>query len=169
MIRSFTLMLALALASPLVHAEPTGPASIQVGPPAIYRVPVSKGVSLEDAVESMKLRANALNIKLVAEQPLSKQVEVMVGKPQRTMAIYQFCDALTAKELVDFNMEFSVFLPCRIAAIEDSSGQGWLMMMDVDVEALAKANKLPAALKDKIKGVRDGLVQIVQAGAKGEL
>ncbi|OYY78055.1 MAG: hypothetical protein B7Y33_05405, partial [Hydrogenophilales bacterium 16-62-9] len=33
----------------------------------VYKVAIQPGVSLDDAAESMRLRANALNLKLVAE------------------------------------------------------------------------------------------------------
>jgi hypothetical protein len=35
---------------------------------------IAQGVSIDDAIESMKLRANGLNFKLVADLPLSDQV-----------------------------------------------------------------------------------------------
>lgn len=38
----------------------------------VVKMPIAEGVSMDDAVESMKLRANALNIKLVAHQPMYK-------------------------------------------------------------------------------------------------
>lgn len=173
MLHKFVLFLALVLSTPALYAANTSDSTkkfdIVVGVPGIYRVPISKGVSIQEAIESMKLRANALNIKLVAEQALSKQVEAMTGEAQRTMAIYQFCDALTAKELIDFNMEFAVFLPCRVAAIQDQNGQAWLMMMDLDISKLSIANKLPPELRKRITAVRDNLVAIIQAGANGDL
>ncbi len=117
----------------------------------------------------MRLRANALNLKLVAELPLSKQVEVMTNQEQRTITIFQFCDALTAKQLIDLNLDFSVYMPCRIALIEDANGQGWLVMMDVNVDTVAKEKRLSEALKTRIQEVRESLVSIMQAGAKGDL
>jgi len=60
-------------------------------------------------------------------------------------------------------------MPCRIALIEDADGQGWLVMMDVNVDAVAKEKRLPQALKNRISEVRQSLVEIMQAGAKGEL
>jgi len=135
----------------------------------VYKVAIDHGVSLPDAAESMRLRANALNLKLVAELPLSKQVEAITGKPQRTVTIYQFCDAVLAKDLIDMNIDFAVYMPCRIALIEDAQGQGWLVMMDVNVDAVAKEKRLPQALKDRVNAVRKSLIDIMQAGSKGEL
>jgi len=76
---------------------------------------------------------------------------------------------VTAKDLIDLNLDFSVYMPCRIALIEDASGQGWLVMMDVNVDSVAKEKRLSQALKDRINVVRQSLVEIMQAGAKGEL
>jgi len=134
---------------------------------AILEMPLAEGVSMEDAVESMKLRANTLNFKLVAELPLSKQVEAMTGKPQRRMTIYQFCDALTAKQLLELNPAFAAFLPCRVALIEDDDGKGRIIMMNM--ENLIRAANLPPELRRKAEEVRDNLLSIMIAGANGEL
>lgn len=135
----------------------------------VYKVTIDRGVSMAEAADSMRLRANALNLQLVAELPLSQQVEAVTGQPQRTITIFQFCDAVTAKDLIDVSLDFAVFMPCRIALIEDASGQGWLVMMDVNVDAIAQEMRVPQALKDRINTVRDSLLEIMQAGAKGEL
>ena len=133
------------------------------------KLQVKPGVSLDDAAESMRLRANALNMKLVAELPLSSQVEAITGKPQRRVTIFQFCDALTAKDLIELNIDFAVYMPCRIALIEDAKGQAWLVMMDIDVDAVAREKRVPAELKKRIEAVRNTLIEIMQTGAKGDL
>jgi len=132
----------------------------------VVKMPISKDVSLDEAVESMKLRANELNIKLVAELPLSKQIKAM-GESSRRMAIYQFCDALTAKKMVEYDIHFAAYLPCRIALVEDSHGQGWLLMMDMNL--LINNPNLDSALRESASGVRDFLLEIMKAGAEGEL
>lgn len=159
----------LLLAAPLVQAKPSTSAPQDLQLPKVYKVPLAKGVSADDAATSMKLRANELNIKLVSELPLSKQVEAVTGKPQRRMTIYQFCDAVTAKELVDLNLDYAIFLPCRVALIEDKKGQVWLIMMDMNVDQLAKEGNMSPALKQKISKVRNDLINIINAGAKGDL
>jgi len=57
-------------------------------------------------------------------------------------------------------------MPCRIALIEDASGQGWLVMMDVNVDAIAKEKRVPQALKDRINAVRKSLLEIMQAAPR---
>ncbi len=151
------------LAAPAIQAAPKAAAT------DVYKVAIDRSVSLTDAADSMRLRANALNLKLVAEMPLSKQVEVMTGTTERTITIFQFCDAVTARDLIVLNLDFSVYMPCRIALIEDADGRGWLVMMDVNVDAVAKEKRLPQALKVRIEAVRQALVEIMQAGASGAL
>jgi uncharacterized protein (DUF302 family) len=161
-------MFSLALsASPAQSAVPQ--ANAAAAPADVYKVAIDRTVSLADAADSMRLRANALNLKLVAELALSKQVEAMTDQAQRTITIFQFCDAVTAKDLIELNLDFSVYMPCRIALIEDASGQGWLVMLDVNVDSVAKEKRLSQALKDRINVVRQSLMEIMQAGAKGEL
>lgn len=145
------------------------PPAKRAAPTDVYKIAIDRDISLVEAADSMRLRANALNLKLVAELALSKQVEAVTDQAQRTVTIFQFCDAVTAKDLIDLNLDFSVYMPCRIALIEDANGQGWLVMMDVNVDAVAKEKRLPQALKNRINEVRQSLVEIMQAGAKGEL
>jgi uncharacterized protein (DUF302 family) len=133
----------------------------------VVKRPLEPGISFDEAVQSMKLRANTLNIKLVAELPLSKQVEASTGKPQRRMEIFQFCDALTAKAMVEANIDFAAYLPCRIALIEDAQGKGWLVMVNLD-EILGQYKLAPDMVK-LAKSVRDTLVSIMDAGVKGDL
>jgi uncharacterized protein (DUF302 family) len=158
---------ALLLSAPASWAA--APKAKQTTQSGVYKVAVDRSVGMDEAAESMRLRANALNLKLVAELPLSKQVEAVTNQPQRTITIFQFCDAVTAKELIELNIDFAVYMPCRIALIEDAKGQGWLVMMDINVDAVAKEKSVPQVLKDRIKTVRESLIEIMQAGAKGEL
>jgi len=132
----------------------------------VVKMPLADGVSLDDAVASMKLRANIRNMKLVAELPLSKQIEAM-GKKARRMEIYQFCDPLTAQRMVEANIHFAAYLPCRIALVEDEKGQGWLVMMNLDM--MLNGASLTDDLKTQAIKVRDTLMDIMQAGANGDL
>ena len=132
----------------------------------VVKEPLAEGVGPDDAVESMKLRANMLNIKLVAELPLSQQVKAM-GQETRRMEIYQFCDALTAKKMVEYNIDFAAYLPCRIALVEDAKGKFWLVMMNLDM--LIQNPGFDPKLKEEAVKVRDTLQSIMTAGANGDL
>ena len=159
----------LLLSVPAASAATAAPKAQTTAQSSVYKMKIKPGVSLGEAADSMRLRANALNLQLVAELPMSQQVEAVTGKPQRTIIIFQFCDAVLARDLIEVNMDFSIYMPCRIALIEDASGQGWLVMMDVNVDAIAQEMRVPQALKDRINAVRNSLLEIMKAGAKGEL
>lgn len=132
----------------------------------VVKMAIAEDVGFDDAVSSMKLRANQHNMKLVAELPLSKQIESM-GKKSRRMEIYQFCDPLMAQSMVAANINFAAYLPCRIALVEDEKGKGWLLMMNLDI--MLNGAKLSKGLKKNATKVRDVLMDIMQAGANGDL
>ena len=132
----------------------------------VVKLPLEDGVSLENAIESMKLRANILNIKLVAELPLSKQIEAM-GEKSGFIGIYQFCEPLTAKKMVEYDMNFAAYLPCRISLVEDKKGKGWLIMMNMEI--LLNNPKLNKQLKKEAEKVWKTLMDIMTAGATGDL
>ncbi|MEA1048815.1 DUF302 domain-containing protein [Lamprobacter modestohalophilus] len=132
----------------------------------VLKMPLAEDVSMDDAVDSMKLRANALNFKLVAELPLSKELEAM-GVESGRIGIYQFCDARIANEMLQFNPDFAAYLPCRIALIEDTDGKAWLVTLDLG-KIIPGAN-LPPELMEKAELVRDNIESIMTAGANGDL
>ncbi|MDP3585680.1 MAG: DUF302 domain-containing protein [Thiobacillus sp.] len=164
-----TLLLPVPAASAATAAPKAQTTAQTTAQSSVYKMKLKPGVSLSEAADSMRLRANALNLQLVAELPMSQQVEAVTGKPQRTIIIFQFCDAVLARDLIEVNMDFSIYMPCRIALIEDASGQGWLVMMDVSIDAVAQEKRLPPALKERITAVRNALINIMQAGARGDL
>lgn len=158
-------MLPLVFLSPRAASagKPAGGAGIAR---TVVEVPLAKGVSIADAISSMKLRASLLNLKLVARQPLSKQVAVSGVKNVRRLEIYQFCNPVTAYDMVQFDIAYAAYLPCRIAVVEDPKGRGWLVMLDPN-RLLSPG--MPPALKKKAMRVIDDLRQIIGAGAKGAL
>ena len=127
---------------------------------------VAEDVSSDDAIDSMKLRANFLNFKLVGHMPLSEQVKAMGGKSNR-MEIFQFCDATIAAKMVKEKMAFAGYLPCRITLVEDDSGQPWLITLNMD-KTLGDAS-LPKGLQKLGVQVRNNIYSIMSAGAEGDL
>jgi len=132
----------------------------------VLKLPLADDVSMDDAVDSMKLRANALNFKLVAHLPLYKELEAM-GVEARRIEIFQFCDARIAIDMVRYNPDFSAYLPCRITLMEDQEGQAWLVTLDLG-KVIPSANLTPELL-EKAELVRDNIESIMTAGANGEL
>ena len=128
--------------------------------------PLDDGIDIDDAIDSMKLRANSLNFKLVAHMPLSEQVKAM-GQDSRRMEIFQFCDALIAKQMVEYNIVFAGFLPCRIAIIEGEDGTGSIVTLNMDT--MVQSVELTEDLQKLGMKVRNTIFSIVQAGVEGDL
>lgn len=127
---------------------------------------VAEGVTANDAIDSMKLRANFLNFKLVGHMPLSEQVTAMGGKSNR-MEIFQFCDAMIAAQMVKYSMAFAGYLPCRISLVVDDDGQAWLITLNMD-KTMGDAN-LPKELQSLGMKVRNNIYSIITAGVEGDL
>lgn len=165
----FIMVVAMLSFSPVSQAEVEAfPLSEQCAEDVMgmIRCKVSEGVDSEDAIASMKLRANMLNFKLVNHLPLSEQVKAMGGESNR-MEIFQFCDAMIAAQMVKHSLAFAGYLPCRISLVEDDHGQAWLVTLNMD-KTMGDAS-LPKKLQELGLQVRNSIYSIVSAGAEGDL
>ena len=138
-----------------------------------HKLPLAEDVTWDDAVESMKLRANEVNFKFVGSSPLSKEIEALTEAPSPRIEIFRFCDALVARKILDYMPEFIIFLPCKIALIEDADGKIWVMTMDWDVSWLDFAQNpnshLSRELRADAKLIRDNIRYIMEGAATGDL
>jgi len=133
----------------------------------VWKVPVAKDLSAQDVEDAMKSVANEHNFKNVGELPLSEQVAVMTGQDQRFWKIYMFCDPLTAAKMVNYSDAFSAYLPCRIALVEDKTGQLWLYTLNMDM-MIHGGTKLPDELYEEATNVKEIILDIMNRGAAGE-
>lgn len=130
------------------------------------------GLSFDDVVEAMKIKANEINFKYVGHNPLWKDVVAITGKTDTPrVEFFSFCDAVVARELLDLSLEFAIFLPCRIAVVEDAHKKIWVLTLDWDVRWL-DSSKNPNQISDKLREgaikIREAIDQIMRAGALGE-
>jgi uncharacterized protein (DUF302 family) len=136
------------------------------------KYPAKEGLSFDDVVEAMKVKANEINFKYTGVSPLWKDIVAITGnKDTPRVEFYTFCDALVAREILDYSLEFAVFLPCRVAVLEDANKKIWLMTLDWDVRWLDPSknpNKISDKLREKSIMVRDAIDKIMRAGAAGE-
>ncbi len=137
------------------------------------KMPVAEDVSFDDAVESMRLRANEINFKFVGHSPLWKDIVAITGDEDTPrVEIFNFCDAVVARKVLDYAPEFIVFIPCRIALIEDADGKLWVMTLDWDVNWLNLAQNpnsvLDKELYDEAVRIRDGMRYIMEGAATGD-
>ena len=133
----------------------------------VWKVQVADGLSVEDVEQTMRFVANEHNIKNVGELPLSEQVEVMTGEPQRFLKIYMFCNPLTAAKMVDYSDAFSAYLPCRLSLIEDKTGKLWIYTLNMDM-MIHGGTTLPDELFEEANTVKDVILDIMNRGAAGD-
>ncbi|MEK7991126.1 MAG: DUF302 domain-containing protein [Thiotrichaceae bacterium] len=132
----------------------------------VVKMALAEDVSIDDAIDAMKSRANALNMKLVTHQPMHKEHKSLGLDNIRHIDIFQFCYADIAKEMIEYDINFAAYMPCRIAVVEDADGKAWLVMMNLDMVMMMA--DLPESLIGPAKKVRDALMEIMEAGANGD-
>jgi uncharacterized protein (DUF302 family) len=131
------------------------------------------GLSFDDVVESLKLKANELNFKLVGTNPMWKDIQAVLGdKSSPRMEVFQFCDIRVGREVMEMAPEAIAFLPCRIAVMEDADKNIWVLTLNWDIAWLDSVNGSmgisPQLAKDAAD-IRDKMDQIMRAGANGDL
>ncbi len=133
----------------------------------VWIYPLADGVSADDAEEAMKAVANEHNIKSVGDLPLSDQISAMTGEEQRKLKIYQFCNPLTAKKMVDYSDAFAAYLPCRIAMVEGKDGKLRLYALNMDM-MIYGGKTLPDDLLKEALEVKEVILDIMKRGAEGD-
>jgi len=133
----------------------------------VWKRPVADGLSAEDVEETMRFVANEHNFKNVGELPLSEQVAAMTGEDQRFWKIYMFCNPLVAAKMIDYSDAFSAYLPCRVALVEDKTGQLWLYTLNMDM-MIHGGTELPPELFEEASKVKEIILDIMNRGAEGD-
>jgi len=131
-----------------------------------------EGLTFDEVVESMDLRANLLNMMKVGHNTPYKVIEGITGEPTPRLEFVNYCDVMTMRMILDFVPEFSAFVPCRISVLEDADGEIWLMTLDWDVRWLDTApnpNRITPELRELAITVRENIESIMEAGANGDL
>lgn len=143
---------------------------LQSGDPGVammWSVPVQEGLSAEEVIESMKSLAVSHNFLFVGESPFYQQIEAITGESYRYVNFLSFCDARIGRMMLEYRNEYSGFMPCRIALVEDAEGKLKLYSMNLDL-MVHGGTELPPELKTSAIRVRDTLRAIMEGGAAGE-
>ena len=131
------------------------------------------GVSFDDVVASMRLRANQLNLKEVGHSPLVKDIQAVLGDTTTPrMEVFHFCDIAAGREIMKLVPEAIVYLPCRIAVMEDDKKNIWVLTLDWDMAWLDSINNSMGITPELAKmalDMRSKMDNVMRAGANGDL
>jgi uncharacterized protein (DUF302 family) len=132
----------------------------------VAQVEIRAETSFDEAVDSLKLRANQHNLKFVGANQLYKEIEALTGKPSKRIEIFNFCDGLTAQRMIDANPLLISFMPCRIAILEDAKGKRWVISMMMNPELFST---LPAETRKDADRIMSAMKDMMLAASSGDL
>lgn len=131
------------------------------------------GLTFDDVVESLLLRGNKLNFKHVGTNLMWKDFKaVLEDADAPRIEVFSFCDIAVGRKLLKLIPEMIVFLPCRIAVMEDADKNIWILAMDWDVTWLDQAGSaigMTSDLRAAAVDIRKKLDEMMRAAANGEL
>lgn len=143
---------------------------LETGDPGVsmmWSQQVQEGLSAEDVIESLKSLATSRNFLFVGESPFYKQVKAITGEDYRYVNFLSFCDARVGKQMLEYRDQYSGFMPCRIALVEDRNGRLWLYTLNLDL-MIHGGKELPPELKQSALKVRKIIKEMMAGAAKGE-
>ena len=143
---------------------------LETGDPGVammWSVQVNDGLEADDVIESLKSLATSRSFLFVGESPFYKQIKAITGEDYRYVNFLSFCDASVGKLMLEYRDQYSGFMPCRIAIVEDKNGRLWLYSMNLDL-MIHGGKELPDNLKSAALRVRDTIKEIMQGAANGE-
>lgn len=138
-----------------------------------HKIKAKPGLSFDEVVESMMLRANQLNFKYVGSNLMYKDFQAVLGDMDSPrIEVHSFCDIAVGRDLLKISPEFLVFLPCRIGVMEDADKNIWVMMLDWNLDWVKGYEGQIGVTPELARGaldVRDKMENIMQAGANGDI
>jgi uncharacterized protein (DUF302 family) len=131
------------------------------------------GLTFDEVLESMNLRANKLNFKYVGSNLMWKDFKAVLNDQDAPrIEVHSYCDIAVGRDLLKISPEFLVFLPCRIGVMEDANKEIWVMMLDWNLDWVGGyegAMGITPELARGAKDIRDKMDDIMRAGANGDL
>ncbi len=143
---------------------------LETGDPGVammWAVEVEEGLTPEDVIQSLKSLATSRNFLFVGESPFYKQIKAITGEDYRYVNFLSFCDAKVGKIMLEYRDQYSGFMPCRIALVENKQGRLWLYSLNLEL-MIHGGKALPTELKESAQRVSQTIQEIMQGAAKGE-
>ncbi len=128
-------------------------------------------LSFDEVVESLKSKALDLNMREVGHNTPYKVLRETYDPDSPRLEILSFCDLVTMRKILDYSLEFSAFVPCKVTILEDANKQIWLTTIDWDVrwfDTSHNPNRIPDDLRELAIKVRTNIEAIMEAAATGD-
>ena len=136
-----------------------------------HKMPAREGLSVDQVAQAVIARAERHGFLLVNRYRMWQELEARTGATGTPkMEVISICDPLISRAWMDYAPEMALFVPPRIAILEDRDGRVWLMMLDWDMHWLDTAAHagFDPGLRQQGLERREMLEDILRAGANGE-
>lgn len=176
------LVAALFVTTPLKNITKMNPAALsaytsmavkvlETGDPAkgmIDRYEVKTEDSVDDLVETIKSLAEEYNLRVVGDTKMYTREE-SEGKADEIYSVrnVSMCALSTAKEMLDYSMEYGGFMPCRVMIVEMGDGKKYLITMSLDL-LVNGGFVLPERIGEIAEQMRVALSEIPRRAAIGD-
>ena len=136
-----------------------------------HKMPARPGLGVDEVVAALIARTEKHGFLLVNRYSMWKELEARTGTSGTPkMEVISICDPLVSRDWLDYAPEMALFVPPRIAVLEDREGRIWLLMLDWDMHWLDTAGHAAFDPKLRAQGIqrREMLEDIMRAAANGE-
>lgn len=131
------------------------------------------GLTFDEVKESLFLRSNQVNVKKVGENLMWMDMKAVLNDAEAPrIEVFSFCDIAVGRDLLKISPEFIVFLPCRIAIMEDANKDIWVLMLDWSLDWVKGYEKQLGLSEELLKGAIDlnkRMDNMMRAAANGDL
>jgi len=132
---------------------------------------VLPGITFDEVIESMQSKAFDLNMRPTGHNTPYIVLRETFDPESPRVEFLSFCDLITMRKILDYSLEFSAFVPCRISVMEDANGDIWLTTLDWDIRWLDTSpnpNQISDELRASAIRVRENMEAIMEAAATGD-
>ncbi len=132
---------------------------------------VAPGITFDEVIESLKIKGNEFNMTASGHNTPWKVLRQIDDPNSPRVEFLSFCDLITLRQILDYSLEFSALVPCRIAVMEDADKQIWLTTLDWDVRWLDTSpnpNRISDELRKRAIKIREDIEAMMEAAATGD-
>lgn len=136
-----------------------------------HKIPARPGLGVDEVVEALIRRAERHGFLLVNRYQMWKDLQARTGEADPyKVEVVSICDPLVSRDWMDYMPEMALFVPPRIAVVEDRARTIWVIMIDWDMHWMDTFRGTAFDPKLRVQGIerRAMLEDIMRAAANGE-